>query len=730
MESDISEHLQRCDRCQTAKPGKTAPELLSPLPQCTEPNQRVHADLFGPLKTAEGDKKFILCITDAFTKYVELVVLPNKEALTVATALLNRWICRHGLPLEFITDQGKEFTNKMAEKLFQSLDVRHSTTASYHPQCNSQAEVCNKTIAKYLAAFVDESTLDWEMYVPALAFAYNTSYHRSVKATPFCLTFGLEARLPSFFAPDFHRLHSSDSNLIDRLHAARQLAVQHNLEATEVQKKYFDKTATHHTYHEGQFVLMEDFNFLNKNRKLAPRFSGPFRILRVKGAHNLELLLTNGRKIVVNVARVKPYLSSHSSDDVNGFLHSTTNGALVPPTFNPPPLSLAHSRRPGRPRKNDVATEKDGLTNEKVLSPTPTVSFSKKGKGFPPAGEPAATDETVSSPVRMHQMRTRSQTEVAAIMHTALTSRLHNIISRSYQCVFPEPAKPRKIVSPRKLSLRRKICTPTSPSADPYKYSDFSLVENSEPFHIAQPGPFQDIIGDGIFDDANEDNDGQQFFDFDDLIPILEEDDEGDDLEAAFRRYEADADYRDEGEGDAQVPAQPQPAGDQREEDQAPVLRLTPPVDQRRRVSTPRRPLPGEGDPEEGAVGGEAWRTPASIDAQREFYSALLDEIDNYTRAAETTQRTIRSLGPPQQQERIKAEIRKRAQELQEQLTWADQNLDQQAISDARLERAFRPAPPPQPPPSRDDRGTQQRPPDPTSPDPSPPRRVTRSQKK
>ncbi len=97
MESHIAEHLRSCNKCQTAKSGKTAPELLSPLPQCTEPNQRVHADLFGPLKTSNGNKKFILCITDAFTKYVELVILPNKEALTVATALLNRWICRHGL---------------------------------------------------------------------------------------------------------------------------------------------------------------------------------------------------------------------------------------------------------------------------------------------------------------------------------------------------------------------------------------------------------------------------------------------------------------------------------------------------------------------------------------------------------------------------------------------------------------------------------------------------------
>ena len=51
-----------------------------------------------------------------------------------------------------------------------------------------------------------------------------------------------------------------------------------------------------------------------------------------------------------------------------------------------------------------------------------------------------------------------------------------------------------------------------------------------------------------------------------------------------------------------------------------------------------------------------------------EFYTALLDEIDGYTRAAELTQRTVRSLGSAQQQEKIRVEIRKRAQELQEQL--------------------------------------------------------------
>jgi hypothetical protein len=168
------------------------------------------------------------------------------------------------LDSEIITDQGKEFTNKMAEHLLAALPIWHSTTSAYHPQCNSQAEVCNKTIAKYLAAFVD-----WELYMPAMMFAYNTSYHRSVKATPFSLTFGLEARLPSFFAPDFQQLHDpelSNANLLTQLCTAREKAVANYLLATDKQEAHFNHSATHHDYHEGQFVLLSDFSFLKKSQ--------------------------------------------------------------------------------------------------------------------------------------------------------------------------------------------------------------------------------------------------------------------------------------------------------------------------------------------------------------------------------------------------------------------------------------------------------------------------------
>jgi hypothetical protein len=81
MDSTTSDFIKTCDRCQKNRTDiHPKPDLLTPLPICTEPNQRIHAYLFGALVTSGRNKKYILCMTDACTKYVELVALPNKEA--------------------------------------------------------------------------------------------------------------------------------------------------------------------------------------------------------------------------------------------------------------------------------------------------------------------------------------------------------------------------------------------------------------------------------------------------------------------------------------------------------------------------------------------------------------------------------------------------------------------------------------------------------------------------
>ncbi len=87
------------------------------MPQCTSLNQRVDIDLMGLLRTSSHGNKYVLCMIDAVTKYAEIVVIPDKSALVVARVLSEKWICSFGCPVEFTSDNGKEFCNQLSQEL-------------------------------------------------------------------------------------------------------------------------------------------------------------------------------------------------------------------------------------------------------------------------------------------------------------------------------------------------------------------------------------------------------------------------------------------------------------------------------------------------------------------------------------------------------------------------------------------------------------------------------------
>ena len=165
--------------------------------------------------------------------------------------------------------------------------------------------------------------------------------------------------------------------------------------------------------------------------------------------------------------------------------------------------------------------------------------------GVPPVNETVSPSASPSLAAHTHPMCTRSHASPApvAVTQNALIARLNNILSRSYKCVLSDPRKRLQY----KLSLRKirpRVHThkalPFLPFCDPYKYSNYPTADHSD----IQPGPFHYLIGDGFFDVNSDPND----FQFEDLIPILKEDKKEYDLDAAFRCYEADTDYRDEGD--------------------------------------------------------------------------------------------------------------------------------------------------------------------------------------
>ena len=65
-------------------------------------------DICGPVSESHLGNKYLLVITDRFSKYTKAFPLPNKESKTVAELFVTRWLHEYGEPEQVHTDQGGE----------------------------------------------------------------------------------------------------------------------------------------------------------------------------------------------------------------------------------------------------------------------------------------------------------------------------------------------------------------------------------------------------------------------------------------------------------------------------------------------------------------------------------------------------------------------------------------------------------------------------------------------
>ena len=73
-------------------------------------------------------------------------------------------------------------------------------------------------------------------------------------------------------------------------------------------QEQFNQKAQPHSFAPNQWVLLRDFTVLGKNAKLAPKWKGPFKIISLRGSHNLLIHLADGKRTkLVNIENVKPY---------------------------------------------------------------------------------------------------------------------------------------------------------------------------------------------------------------------------------------------------------------------------------------------------------------------------------------------------------------------------------------------------------------------------------------
>ena len=132
---DVEYYIQHCDRCQQRKSIsiQKAHAKLKSVPVLKKVWHQISIDLM-QMSECRG-YRYILGIQDYFSKWTEMVPIPNKRASTIAKELYFTFM-RYSYPRRIISDRGKEFCNALSDKLFGFFGVQHHVTAPYHPQAN------------------------------------------------------------------------------------------------------------------------------------------------------------------------------------------------------------------------------------------------------------------------------------------------------------------------------------------------------------------------------------------------------------------------------------------------------------------------------------------------------------------------------------------------------------------------------------------------------------------
>ncbi|CAF0870323.1 unnamed protein product, partial [Didymodactylos carnosus] len=126
---------------------------------------------------------------------ITAIALPDSTAQSTAKALFKEYICHYGVPITMLSDRGPHFQNHLIEALSYLIGYNHIYSTTYHPQTNSMVERFNATFVPQLAKLQQKEYNNWDEYLQAVVFAYNTGQHSTTNYSPYELQFGRQPRL-------------------------------------------------------------------------------------------------------------------------------------------------------------------------------------------------------------------------------------------------------------------------------------------------------------------------------------------------------------------------------------------------------------------------------------------------------------------------------------------------------------------------------------------------------
>lgn len=294
IRQDVRSHIDLCHLCACVKSTAIANPGLTPrIP--TKPWETVALDLMGPYPETQRKKRFILVVTDLFTRWVEAWAISRSEANVIINTLESDVWSRWGYPQTILSDNGPQFTGHEWAQACARWHVTHFSTPVYHPRANP-TELRNREIKKGLRLELhNKSHTRWDKYLPSIVYRLRRRRNAATGFTPAQLMLGRDLPEPGQWnfqpppdKPDW---------------------IQARQNQQRYQKKY-SKPGRQRQFEVGQQVLIRRPKLSSSEKRVhagfLPRWEGPFSIIE-KLSDNVYRVQLRSTTSTFFVNRLKPW---------------------------------------------------------------------------------------------------------------------------------------------------------------------------------------------------------------------------------------------------------------------------------------------------------------------------------------------------------------------------------------------------------------------------------------
>ncbi|KAK9049713.1 hypothetical protein SSX86_031318 [Deinandra increscens subsp. villosa] len=306
MYTDTEKEIQKCRGCQMHASVQRVPKhnlipVTSPWPF-----YKWGIDIVGPFPEAPGRIKFLIVAVDYFTKWPEVKAVATITGKQVINFVWEQIVCRYGLPGKIVSDNGKQFADNPFKTWCQELQITQVFTSVAHPQSNGQVERTNRSIVSGIKARLGEQGKNWLNELPNVLWAIRTTERTSHGHTPYSLTFGSEAVIPTEIGMPTYRTENvseltNDSELLVNLaltQERRDMAAINEARYKKQMEKYYNQKVREVTFRPGDYVFRHNEASRQENQgKLGPNWEGPYQVSEAHAKGSYKLVTMEGKAV-------------------------------------------------------------------------------------------------------------------------------------------------------------------------------------------------------------------------------------------------------------------------------------------------------------------------------------------------------------------------------------------------------------------------------------------------